>query len=36
MILIQLVLNGKNDAYELLRDTVSYEAATWHRRTRPG
>jgi hypothetical protein len=29
MILIQLVPNGKNDAYKLLRDKVSHEAETW-------
>ena len=29
MILIQLVPSGKNDAYKLLRDKVSHEAATW-------
>jgi hypothetical protein len=29
MILIQVVPNGKNDAYKLLRDKVNHEAATW-------
>lgn len=29
MILIQVVPNGNNDAYKLLRDKVSHEAKTW-------
>jgi len=29
MILIQVVPNGNNDAYKLLRDKVSHEANTW-------
>lgn len=29
MILIQVVPNGNNDAYRLLRDKVSHEANTW-------
>lgn len=29
MILIQVVPNGKNDAYKLLREKVSHEANTW-------
>jgi hypothetical protein len=29
VILIQLIPNARNDAYKLLRDKVSHEAATW-------